>query len=508
MSSNMTERLLPRFVRSPSLRTVFLAQVVLPVLAALFLTFSGGLYAVERLIEQRMKEDIELIARTIRLPVSYSLRNDRPVSLLNALESVFDIGRVYGAHVYNREGEKVASVGVNSPAASSNVDIRSLLASRVGDTKGGGTYERVDGLELYSYFVPLTDPRGKQAGILQVTRRFSDFTDYMQNLRIRAMTAFGLVFLFIVGMILLSHHRAIGRPLRALVHSMERVGTGELEHRAQVTGPAEIAAIGREFNTMLDSIEQARAEILRRQQAETELIEQLRENEKLAAIGRLSAGIAHELGTPLSVIDGRARRMAQRTGSERTHDARDLNTIRSEVQCMSLIVQQLMDFGRGRTTDHRPVTVGRVCRTALGGVREAADRHGVEIKYNPPEHEAEVWGDALRLEQAITNLLRNAIQSAEGGRVRLSVHLDASEASVLVEDNGPGVPKSTRHQIFEPFYTTKPVGSGSGLGLSVVRGVAEEHDGRTSIRVSDALGGACFGLHLPLQTETHDKERS
>lgn len=483
-------------LRRPGLRSVFLAQVVLPIVIAVFATFYGGLVAVERLVEERMKKDIELVARTIRLPVSYSLRNDQPVSLLNALESVFDIGRVYGAYVYNQHGEKVASVGVDSPTARSNVDIRGLIESRVGDPQGGGVYEQVDGRQLYSYFVPLTDPAGEQAGMLQVTRRFSDFTDYMQTLRLRAITAFSLVIAFIVAIILLSHHRAIGRPLRALLQSMDRVGAGELEHRAQPGGPKEIATLGERFNAMLDRIEAARHEIEARQRAETELIEQLRENEKLAAIGRLSAGVAHELGTPLSVVDGRARRLAQRMKPE--GDAQELDRIRSEVQKMSRIVQQLVDFGHGRSSEHRRVAVGRICRSALGGVRDLAARHEVGIEYAPPGEEAEVQGDALRLEQAIANLLRNAIQSAAGGNVRLSVAREAQEAVIRVEDSGEGVPEAAREQVFEPFFTTKPVGSGSGLGLSVVRAVSDEHRGRTSVSRSTALGGACFELRLPL----------
>jgi signal transduction histidine kinase len=501
-SSSLRQRI-RNILRPPGLRSVLLAQVVLPAVAAVFLTFYGGLVAVERLVEERMKEDIELVARTIRLPVSYSLRNDQPVSLLNALESVFEIGRVYGAYVYNQHGDKIASVGVDSPMTRSTVDIGGLLESRVGDPRGGGVYEQLNGRQLYSYFVPLTDPNGKQAGMLQVTRRFSDFTNYMQALRLRAITAFGLVIAFIVAIILLSHHRAIGRPLRALLQSMDRIGAGELKHRARPGGPKEIVTLGERFNAMLDRIETARREIEDRQKAETELIEQLRENEKLAAIGRLSAGVAHELGTPLSVVDGRARRLAQRMRPD--GHAHELDRIRREAQKMSRIVQQLVDFGHGRSSEHRQVAVGRICRSALGGVRELATRHEVSIEHAPADGEIEIHGDALRLEQATANLLRNAIQSTPAGTVRLSVAREAQEVVIRVEDSGEGVPESAREQVFEPFFTTKPVGSGSGLGLSVVRAVSDEHGGRTIVTRSAALGGACFELRLPVPGERESR---
>lgn len=106
--------------------------------------------------------------------------------------------------------------------------------------------------------------------------------------------------------------------------------------------------------------------------------------------------------------------------------------------------------------------------------------------------------DVIKVQQALTNLLKNAIQSTPGGNVRLAWQLDSDELVFCVDDDGPGVSLESRSRIFEPFYTTKIVGNGTGLGLSIVHAVAEDHDGRIEVKNS-SMGGACFGLHLSLQ---------
>lgn len=442
------------------------------------------------------------------MPVSYSLRVDEPVSLLNALESVFEIGRVYGARVYDDDGEQVAAAGMADLDRQERIDIDSVLAEYAPDNPrgGGGSYVRIDEVRTYAFFIPLLTPDGTRAGLLQVTRRFSDFTGYIHTLRVRALIVFGLVVAVIVGLILISHHRAIGRPLRGLVHSMERVKRGEFSHRAQVTGPRELASLGTAFNDMLDGVERARAELVRRERAELELTERLRETEKMAAVGRLSAGIAHELGTPLSVIDGRARRVVR--NDDGVHAA-DLETIRGEVQRMSRIVGQLLDFGQGREIVHSRVDLDRVCRSAFGGVRDIAAEHAVTLDYRTDGEDFVVAGDALRLEQAVSNMLRNGVQAASGGTVRLSLKAVPDTVSVRVADTGPGIPDSRVGQVFEPFYTTKVVGEGTGLGLSVVRGVADEHGASVTVDRDPELGGACFLLVLPRHSddEQHTGEK-
>ena len=492
-------------LRRPGLRAVFLAQVVLPVLGAVVLIFSGAMLAGERLIEQRMKEDVGLVARAIRMPVSYSLRVDEPVSLMTALESVFEIGRVYGAHVYDREGRQVAAAGMAGLDESERIDIEAVLDEHAGDNPraGGGSYAWIDGMRTYAFYIPLLGPDDSRAGLLQVTRRFSDFTNYMRDLRWRAMAAFTVIVVLMVGLILVSHHRAIGRPLRRLVASMDRVKRGELGHRAQVSGPRELATLGTAYNDMLDGIERARVELVRRERAERALTERLRETEKMAAVGRLSTGIAHELGTPLSVVDGRARRIER--GADDRH-AGDLATIRGEVRRMTRIVGQLLDFGRGRQTEHRRVDIDRIARSAFGGVQDVADEHGVALDYVTEGDDFAAEGDPLRLEQAISNLLRNGVQAAARGMVRLTLDATPTTVSVRVADTGPGIPEEQAAHVFEPFFTTKKVGEGTGLGLSVARGVADEHGARITVSRDAALGGACFLLELPRASRRHDTE--
>ena len=481
-----------------SLRWALILRVLVPLLVAMTLVTAVGLRTLESAIEAQMQEDVELVARAVRLPISDSLERGEDASVRQALESVFRIGRVYGAYVYDHEGDLVAAVGAVNPAAE-----KQDVAGRAADGERSGGYEEIQGQEVYSYFEPLTDSSGRISGLLQVTRRGSDFQEDIGRLRLQAFSFMGGAGVVITGLLLFGHREAIGKHLASLAGSMARIESGERDHRASGEGPKEVRSLSNAFNTMLNSIEAAEREIAERRSDQARLEGELRHAEKLAAIGRLSAGVAHELGTPLSVIDGKAQRALRHADSD-SRQERSLQQIRDEVSRMEHIVRQLLEFGRSSNRQFRWTRIGDLVGAALTALEDRFLEHGVAVIVRGETPGADFRVDPVRIEQVLVNLLRNAVQ-AGATELTLDWGNDDSTVWLQVDDNGPGVAEDIRERLFEPFFTTKSVGEGTGLGLAVVHGIVTEHGGTIGVDAS-AAGGASFRLTLPRHGNPDDVE--
>jgi len=483
-----------------SLRMTLVFYVVAPLLIAAVLASYVGLRTLEATIEERMQEDIELIGRAIRVPVSRAIEAGNRGGVNRALNSVFTIHRVYGAYVYDSEGRKVAAAGIEDP-----IPQRTRLSQLAAEGSRKGEYGEIAGRQVYSYFLPLADSAGRINGLLQVTRRKSDIENDIGNMRMQAAGLLLVACLLLSGLVLYGHHGAVGRHLVKLAKSMARIGQGERRHRAMIEGPEEIRAVSSAMNSMLDSIEEAEREIERRSVEQMSLEARLKQAEKLAAIGRLAAGVAHELGAPLSIIHGKAQR-ALRNVDIPAPFRTTLEQIRPELRRMEHIVHQLLEFGRRDSSRKHRIAVDRLAQTSAELVKEESHDAGVVVEMGGTVPAPHVMVDPVRLEQALVNLLRNAIQATKGkGCVSLAWSATDRTAEFIVEDNGPGVTEDIRSRIFEPFFTTKPKGQGTGLGLAVVHAVAEEHGGQIEIGRS-RLGGARFRLVLPVSEGANRNE--
>ncbi|MCC5812294.1 MAG: two-component sensor histidine kinase [Ectothiorhodospiraceae bacterium] len=476
---------------SYSLRWALILQVLVPLLIAMALFTTIGLHTLERSAETRMQEDVELVARAVRLPISDSLEHGRQQEVRQALESVFRIGRVYGAYVYDVQGELVAAVGAVNPSPRTQ-EVAELAAE--GEQRGG--YDQIQGQDVYSYFLPLSDSGGRISGLLQVTRRASDYQDTVFQLRLWAVGVIAAAGGLITLMVLLGHRRAIGRHLERLIDSMALVESGQRTHRAEREGPREIKSLSTALNTMLDSIHKAEQEIASRREVQARLEQELRHAEKLAAIGRLASGVAHELGTPLGVLDGKAQRALRKTNPD-SPEARSLRQIRDEVARMEHIVRQLLEFGRGQNRQYRRTRMTDLVEAASSALEQPFNERGVQLQVMPAVPDPDLLADPVRLEQVLVNLMKNAMQ-AGATQLEVSWVVSADDSiTVVVDDDGPGVPASIRERLFEPFFTTKSVGEGTGLGLAVVHGIIAEHGGQVEVQESP-MGGARFAIRLPV----------
>jgi two-component system, NtrC family, sensor kinase len=296
--------------------------------------------------------------------------------------------------------------------------------------------------------------------------------------------------------------RVVTQPLQELVAGTRAFGRGEFTYRIPETGAAELALLSAEFNRMAAHLETAQARLLRQTEDRVELERRLRHAEKLAAVGSLAAGLAHQIAAPLNVVAGRADMLRRGLKPAETHQ-RDLRIIIDQIARITVIVRNLLDYARRREPHFQPVDVKSLITDVVELLDGELDRAGIELQTECADH-LTVRGDPQLLHQVLVNLVMNAIQSLEAVEEPGIISLRADEIDngvvIEVEDNGVGVSADSMPSLFEPFFTTKPPGFGTGLGLAVVRSIIEEHGGSVAAsagRGGDGRPGALFRLRLP-----------
>jgi len=226
--------------------------------------------------------------------------------------------------------------------------------------------------------------------------------------------------------------------------------------------------------------------------------------EKLAAVGRLAAGVVHEINNPLATIAACAESLESRIdeGDFEMSPACDdlseyLGLIKSEAFRCKTITTGLLDFSRIRTGDRDHTDVGEIVRSAAKLVSHQKRGHGITQVLDVADNLPLISGDGGQLQQAVIALATNAIDAMpDGGTLTFRVSQKSTRVLIEVEDTGGGIPQENMPKIFEPFFTTKEVGKGTGLGLSVCYGIISEHGGRLSVR-SSVDKGTTFTILLP-----------
>jgi len=251
------------------------------------------------------------------------------------------------------------------------------------------------------------------------------------------------------------------------------------------------------YQALSETLEQTN-EQLRRAEAEA------RRSERLAALGQMSAGLAHEIRNPLGVIKGSAEMLAQKLRDEQPLTRELAGYISSEVNRINALVARFLDFARPSKLDLHPLRISDVVDRALETVRSQSPDAHVKIERYYSSALPEIQADAQFCEQAFVNLIQNAYQAMNGGAgapegtLRISIAPGSSDGrdgvTVVIEDTGPGVPPEMREQIFNPFVTSKK--DGVGLGLAIVAKIADDHRGWVRLE-SDSKPGARFRVFLP-----------
>ena len=339
--------------------------------------------------------------------------------------------------------------------------------------------------------------KGHFGGLLEVNFSFSDIREKTLGLLkvlILYIVLYGIV-LILTGYYLI--HKNIIRPARNLLTATEAVSQGNLETRLPSAGPVEIAQLATAYNQMVDALRKSHGEKEQHiasleetnhklQQARDELIR----SEKMASVGQLSAGLAHELGNPLAALIGYLELLKQTIESFDSRDIVDRSLV--ETNRIDFLVRELLDFSRPAENSQRePVDMARALNSAVQLLKNQGAMSSVEIINALPEFLPSIQIDRNKLQQVFINLLLNAVQAcSRNGEISLSSGDDAGTVWVGIRDNGCGIPAVDLGRIFDPFYTTKPPGEGTGLGLAMCQRIVEEAGG--VIEVDSELGKGSF----------------
>jgi len=287
---------------------------------------------------------------------------------------------------------------------------------------------------------------------------------------------------------------------RAVLHILQDSHKDKL--RLEATRKAMIHIMG--------DLRETTAEIQRREKELRDKQEQLVQAGKLATLGELTTGVAHELNNPLNNIGlfvGNAIDLIEHGLTDEEQIIRQLRHATQQVGKATEIITHLRTFGRAAPVSREPIALRQVIERALALMREQLRLRGIDVVVELGSSEPVVLGNPIQLEQVFINLLtnaRDAVANSPRKAIRISASVDSEAVELAFADTGHGIPTGLERRIFDPFFTTKEVGKGTGLGLSITYGIIKEHGGTISV-VSPSGVGATFVIRLPLASPDTQK---
>lgn len=299
----------------------------------------------------------------------------------------------------------------------------------------------------------------------------------------------------------------VGRPLQQLTEKTRRAGCGDLSNPVDLKNADELAELGVALNLMCNQLAAAHERLRTEAEARIAALEQLRHADRLKTVGRLASGMAHELGTPMNVVLARAELIGLEAPSESA--VASAKIIKAQIQQMSAMIRQLLDFGRRGRAHAQTRDLGELCEQTVQLLDPLAKRQSVTLELIPSKLPVPADVDGSQIQQVLSNIIENAIHAMpDGGTVTVRVEPGPFEpvgnarstgtscARVAIEDQGVGIPAENLEHIFDPFFTTKDVGKGTGLGLSIAFGIVQDHGGWIEVSSTPQVGTR-FLIYLP-----------
>jgi two-component system NtrC family sensor kinase len=447
------------------------------------------------LFDRDMQRDDVLVGRAIATAVRRTWQVEGEAATREFIRS-FNVGSHVQVRWVNLDGSQ--------PAEKPLLEHARLAPVREGQELS----ERSDALGVQLTYVPLGLTGGNKLGALELTESLAAEAAYVRrSVWAAAITTAALI---AVAGFLTSVLGAlfVGRPVHQLVGKVRRIGTGDLSGPVALERHDELGELATAINQMCDALSAANEEARREAAARLAAIEQLRHADRLTTVGKLASGIAHELGTPLNVVAGRAFMIATNEveGAEVTENAR---IIGEQTERMTKIIRQVLDFARPRKVEKIPADLRGLADETAGLLRPMADKRGVQLQVREIATTSVAIADLGQIRQAVTNLVVNAIHATgNGGTVSIGLsdematppNADRRHAQrylcLRVHDTGQGMDLETQARIFDPFFTTKDVGEGTGLGLSIAYGIIRDHGGWIAVDSSPGHG-TTMSIYLP-----------
>lgn len=487
-------------------------KLTICLLAAVSLVMAGFGYLRMQAERDRLVEEVQqealFLTNAVRLAVEHAIRDRRSEDVLQLLtELVRQPSPVDRIRIYNSQLEETGSAGAEAVAESviPRADVQRTVGQRVATIRFVDSPPR----PVVYVLVPLTNPRGGIIGALAVVQATTRIERQVRAVAYDLAIRLSLLSLTIFLVIWLTVRVSIRRPLRALVRATLALGRGQLTERITLRRRDEIGQLASAFNRMAAEVQTARERTQAEAAGRLDAERQLQQSQKLAALGRLASEVAHEIGTPLSIISGRTEVIRKKLPPDHPL-TRDAGTVLRQVERIGGILRQLLDHARPRRLTPQPLSVGPVFHRVVDLLEPLAGRRRVTLVAEAPAALPPILADADQLQQVLLNLVTNALDATPaGGQVRLTAGGTESDsfpppadsrlrisrgrlprpcATLRVDDTGCGIPPERLEKIFEPFFSTKERAGGTGLGMAIVEDIVRAHGAAIEIESAEGRG--------------------
>ncbi len=433
--------------------------------------------------------DARLLGRSLEVAFENALRDRQGEDVQETLRELERSEPDVDVYVYDGAGGLVA--------ASSGARPRSSPAAQP-SARGRVTFVPEQDSRAIELTAPLFEGDGGEVGTLLIVRPLDSMRRDLTATKTRVVLSV-LSFVVIIALLTMLLSRAwVARPLARMIEQMRRVRRGDL---SPAMGPVPRDEVGRvltEFDVLVGELREARARLDAEIEQRRRLEDGLRRLDKLVTVGQLAAGLAHEIGSPLQVLEGRLASL-ERSAARPEQTRRVARILRDQTQRITRIVSRLSEIARRRAPQLAPTDVSSSCRTVIDLVEGEARRRGIEIVLTAASDVPLISSDGDQVQQLVLNLVRNALEASEPHRERqVSVRITRTSGGddarvvrgvrITVTDEGRGMETETLARAFEAFFTTRESEGGSGLGLAVVKGIVDEHRGSVAIHSEPGVG--------------------
>src|SRR6056297_1337556 len=343
-----------------------------------------------------------------------------------------------------------------------------------------------------SGYSPIFDINNNAIGILYVGILEEKFDRMKKNTAINFIIIMMITGFLAIGLSIYILQN-IMRPLRSLVKASEKIGAGDYSHRIDISTEDEIGYVCYTFNQMANAIAQRDIKLQENTQ------KQIQQSERLASVGRLASGIAHEINNPLTGILTYSSLLLEDCENPEHRD--DLQVIVDETLRCRKIVKEVLDFARETQLDRQPANINEIINSTISILERHVSFQNITIKKYLAIDIPDTMLDINQFKSVINNLALNAADAMKNGGVpTIMTRMDNENNSIVISfnDTGEGIPEDKLNEIFDPFFTTKETGKGTGLGLAVTYGVVDRHNGKISVE-SKSGEGSTFTIVLPVE---------
>jgi len=461
-----------------------------------------------------LEHELRLIGTSVVVSLEDALRDGDPGQIEQHLASIERADPSVDVAILRRGG----AVDASSPGMTSSAGLEETAQRAIATSAYAMLVEEEAGGRLV---VALPYPEGVAApeGAVVVTRPLDEVEAHLRSARNAIVGSSLLLFGTTTVLLFLFVRWNLSRPLQALSAAMQRVMAGDLSARAG--GPPaghldadsrhdEVGALARQFEAMVGELSAARGRLAEAVESRATLERGLQRLDKLATLGQLSAGLAHEIGSPLQVMQGRTRALLSDRARDPDEVRRIATIVNEQADRITRIVEQLLRFARRTPPPLAAVALEAPVRAVLDLLEHAARQGEVALELDAAPGVPRVRADVDGVQQVVLNLVKNALEAtARGGRITVLLRPTETAgadgraragARLEVVDSGCGMSEATLARLFEPFFTTRAALGGSGLGLAVVRSIVVAHGG--TVAASTVAGvGSRFTVDLPAVSE-------